>query len=141
MLDEISLFSGLSDSEKSTVAIFSQERKIYAGDILIQEGDDATAMYIVKTGKLKTYRARSSGEVLLGFIHPGGIVGEMAIFDHTAPKKRQASVKAVEDTLLLVIVDYAIMELSRKHPLVFEKISKVIYARNAENMAKRQGGI
>jgi hypothetical protein len=42
--------------------------------------------------------------------------------------------------MLLVIVDYAIMELSRKHPMVFEKIQKVIQARNAENLAKRQTG-
>jgi CRP-like cAMP-binding protein len=141
MLDGIPLFSGLSDAEKSTVALFSQERKIYAGDVLIREGDDATAMYVVITGKLKTYRERSTGEVLLGYVYSGGLVGEMAIFDHSAPKVRQASVMAVEDSLLLVIVDYAIMELSRKHPEVFEKISKVIYMRNAENMAKRHSDL
>lgn len=95
-------------------------------------------MYVVKSGRLKIYRERSSGEVSLGFIHPGEIVGEMALFDHLSPKKRLASVKAIEDTMLLVVVDYAILELSRKHPAVYEKINSVIQTRNAENQAKRQ---
>ena len=49
MLQGISLFEGLSESESSTVSLFAQERKILAGDILFHEGDDATAMYVVKS--------------------------------------------------------------------------------------------
>ena len=141
MLNGIPLFSGLTESEKSTVSLFAQERKINVGTLLFSENDDATAMYIVKDGKLKIYRDRSSGEISLGFILPGEIVGEMALFDATSPKKRLASVKAMEDTLIVVIVDYAIMELSRKHPEVYSKIQQVIRRRNEENIAKRQAGI
>ena len=141
MLNGIPLFSSLTESEKSTIALFAQERKINAGTVLFSENDDATAMYIVKSGKLKIYRDRSSGEVPLGLVQPGEIVGEMALFDTTAPKRRVASVKALEDTLLVVIVDYAIMELSRKHPLVYTKIQQVIKVRNEENIDKRQAGI
>jgi hypothetical protein len=46
----------------------------------------------------------------------------MALFDKDAPKTRLASVRAVEDTLLLVVVDYAIVELGKKHPAVYERI-------------------
>lgn len=49
MLEDISLFDGLSDLEKSTVALFSQERRLPSGEILFNEGDDATAMYVVKS--------------------------------------------------------------------------------------------
>lgn len=141
MLDGIPLFDGLSDSEKSTVSLFAQERRIKASEVLFVEGDEATAMYVVKSGRLKTYRERSSGEVVLGYVNPGEIVGEMALFDANAPKKRLASVKAVEDTMLVVIVDYAILELSKKHPEVYEKINRVIQIRNAENANKRQAGL
>lgn len=141
MLDGIPLFDGLSESEKSTVALFAQERRIKAGEVLFVEGDEATAMYVVKAGRLKTYRDRSSGEIVLGYVNPGEIVGEMSLFDMNAPKKRLASVKAVEDTMLVVIVDYAILELSKKHPEVYEKINRVIQIRNAENANKRQGGL
>lgn len=62
----------------------------------------------------------------------------MALFDMLSSKKRLASVKAVEDTMVLVIADYAILELSRKHPAVYEKIDYVIKTRNAENLQKQQ---
>ena len=140
MLNGIPLFSWLTESEKSTIALFAQERKINSGTLLFSENDDATAMYIVKEGKLKIYKDRSSWEIPLGFIEPGEMVGEMALFDNTAPKKRFASVKAVEDTFVVVIVDYAIVELSRKHPIVYAKIQQVIQDRNIANIAKRQAG-
>ena len=64
------------------------------------------------------------------------ILGEMALFDNDAPKKRVASVRAMEDSQLLVIVDYAIVELGKKHPVVYEKIADVIRKRSAENNKK-----
>lgn len=69
-LDSISLFSGLSESERSTVELFSQERLIRSGEVLFNEGDDATAMYVVKSGRMKIYRERSTGEQLLGYTGP-----------------------------------------------------------------------
>jgi CRP/FNR family transcriptional regulator, cyclic AMP receptor protein len=136
MLQGIPLFAGLTDSEKSTVELFAQERMIKSGEILFHEGDEATAMYIVKAGNLKAFKDRSSGEQILGFVTVGEMVGEMALFDANAPKRRLASVKSVEDSRLLVIVDYAIVELSRKHPIVYEKIKAVIDQRRQANDAK-----
>ncbi len=90
-------------------------------------------MYIVKSGNLKAYRDRSSGEQILGYIRSGEMLGEMALFDNDAPKKRLASVRAMEDSQLLVIVDYAIVDLGKKHPMVYQKIWEVISARAQKN--------
>jgi CRP/FNR family cyclic AMP-dependent transcriptional regulator len=138
MLQGIPLFAGLTDAEKSTVELFAQERMIKSGEILFNEGDEATAMYVVKAGNLKAFKDRSSGEQILGFVTVAEMVGEMALFDANAPKRRLASVRAVEDSRLLVIVDYAIVELSRKHPIVYEKIKAVIDQRRRANDAKSE---
>ncbi len=69
MLEGIPLFDQLTDSEKSTISLFAQDRRVKAGEILFHEGDDATAMYIVKAGTLKAYRDRSSGEQILGLVN------------------------------------------------------------------------
>jgi len=53
----------------------------------------------------------------------------MALFDPAAPKIRVATVKAMEDARLVVIMDYAILELSRKHPEVYQKIAQIIMKR------------
>ena len=59
ILDGVSLFAGLSSHERDTLALFCQERIIRAGDILFHEGEDAMALYVVKTGALKAYKERS----------------------------------------------------------------------------------
>ena len=57
----------------------------------------------------------------------------MALFDVNAPKRRLATVRALEDTLLVVVVDYAIVELGKKHPDVHSRISKIILERKEKN--------
>lgn len=86
-------------------------------------------MYVVKSGKLRAYKERSDGERFLGDIEPGELAGEMAFFSPETPKKRMANIRAVNDTLLLVIMDYAILELSKKHPEIYQKISQIIMKR------------
>lgn len=132
MFEDIELFSGLAPGEKETIALFCQERNLEAGELLFSEGDDAIAMYIVKSGSLKAYKERSTGSTVLGYIGPGEMVGEMAIFGFE-PKIRTASVRAVEPTRLLVIVDYAILEISKKHAELYAKIESIIAKRTAMN--------
>lgn len=61
----------------------------------------------------------------------GELAGEMALFDPTAPKIRIANVRAIEDSLLLIIMDYAILELSKKHPEIYAKITQIIMKRKS----------
>ncbi len=84
---------------------------------------------MVKSGTLKAYKERSDGEKLLGYIGTNELAGEMALFDPDAPKKRMASVKAMDDVLLLVIMDYAILELSKKHHEVYQRIVDIMLKR------------
>ncbi len=135
MFEDIGLFSGLTSGEKETLSLFCQERNLEAGELLFSEGDDAIAMYIVKAGSLKAYKERSSGTTVLGYVGPGEMVGEMAIFGFE-PKVRMASVQAVEPTKLLVIVDYAILEISKKHVDLYAKIESIIAQRKAMNALK-----
>ncbi len=129
ILDSVELFSSLTDSEKETLSFFCQERFLPHGEVLFREGDDAVALYIVKSGTLKAYKERSDGEQFLGEIQSNELAGEMAIFDPEFPYKRIASVSAETDALLLVILKEAILQLSEKHPEVFEKITQIIKKR------------
>lgn len=133
ILDSIELFSSLTSSERETLSLFCQERLLRSGEILFNEWDDALAFYVVKSGYIRVYKDRSDGEKLVGYVDSGGLVGEMALFDPDAPKNRMATAKAAEDTYLLVIMDYAILELSRKHEDIYKKISDIIMVRKNDN--------
>jgi CRP-like cAMP-binding protein len=129
ILASIELFQSLSQTEENTLALFCQERLLMSGEVLFSEGSDAIALYIVKTGSLEAYRERSDGKIVLGNIGTNELVGEMAIFDESVSKKRTASVRATADSVVLIIMDYAIKELSKKHTDIYEKIVNIINER------------
>jgi CRP-like cAMP-binding protein len=55
----------------------------------------------------------------------------MALFDE--PKVRSASVKAVEDTELIILLSFSIDQLSRSYPEIVSEIKKVIEERKRQN--------
>lgn len=129
ILDSVELFDSLTASERETLSLFCQERPLLDEETLFHEGDDAVALYIVKSGLLKAYKDRSDGEQFLGYIGKGELAGEMALFNPEVPKKRMANVKTIENVLLLVIMDYAIVDLSKKHHEIYEKIAQIMMKR------------
>lgn len=135
MFDGIELFAALDDNEKNKLSIFCQERLIKSWEIILNEWDDATALYIVKNWKLEVFRSRSDWYQILGFVGNGDIVGEMAIFNAVDDiiKKRMASVKALEDTNIIVMMNYSILDLSKKHSDIYEKILNIIDQRRIIN--------
>jgi CRP-like cAMP-binding protein len=56
----------------------------------------------------------------------------MAIFNQ--PQHRSASVKALNDSELIVIIYYSLEELIKKHPNIVQKIQTFIDERNKQNL-------
>ena len=65
-----------------------QTVSLRSGEFLFREGDDADALYVVKSGVLRIM----SGSTVYETVRVGGIVGEMAMVDEGVP--RSASVIA-----------------------------------------------
>ncbi len=134
MFEWISFFDSLSDMEKDNLELFCQQRCLKTWDILFQEWDDPTAFYILKSWSLKVYRSRSEWEQILWYIKNGEIVWEIAIFHADGiANKRMASVKALEDSELIVIMNYSIIDLSKKHKNIYDKIINIISQRRSQN--------
>lgn len=133
----ISLFDDLNISELSELALFCQERFLRSWELLFEEWDDATAMYIVKSWQLKVYKSRSDGLNILWNVQNGEFVWEMAFFDsNNTSNKRTASVSAIWDTQLLTIMNYSILDLAKKHKNIFDKIAIIIKQRKDNNLNK-----
>lgn len=130
MLEWIELFEGLSPEEIKTLEMFSQFRLYEKWEIIFQQWQEATAMYILKSGSLEAY----THDRILGQILPGNFFGEMAIF--TNHKTRTASVRVLENAEVIIFLSFSINELWNKHPEIFEKIKIVINKRIKENESK-----
>ncbi len=94
-------------------------------------------MYVCKQWKLKAYKERSDWELLLGYIQNWEFVWEMSFFDgQDVPKKRMATVKALDDTQLIVIMNYSIVDLAAKRKDIYDKIVDIIKERKYKNALK-----
>jgi CheY-like chemotaxis protein len=69
-------------------------------DVLFKEGEEATSVFIVRSGELHAFKSFGSAIRVLGQIQKGEFVGEMAHFND---EPRSATVKALSDCELIEI--------------------------------------
>ena len=101
-------------------------------EILFKEWEDASSLYIVKSWKLQAF----TYSWILWDIEKDWFVWEMALFSEPQ-KKRMASVKSIsDDTNVIVMLYFSLIELEKKHPLIIEKIKNIVSKRVEENKNK-----
>ncbi len=69
-----------SGSREKLVAAPFQLRKLITGEVLMSEGEPATAMYVVCTGSLRVYRGDPSAidsMVEIAAVGAGDVIGEV----------------------------------------------------------------
>lgn len=100
-LADIGLFGGLSQETLEVLASSIPASRVEAGEMVVEEGDTSTQMFVVIAGELEVIkRGQSGGDVRVAVLGPGDWFGEMSIID---VQPRSASVRAVAPTLALSI--------------------------------------
>lgn len=95
------IFSGMTEEEFGRISQFIEVLTAPAGREFIRQDVTGDCFYVLISGRALVYRRGDYGEeVLLSPIEPGESIGEMGYF---AEGRRIASVKALEETRLLVI--------------------------------------
>jgi len=70
------------------------ERRFAAGTVIMREGDEGHAAYIITSGHCEAYKDEAGGRTKLREMGPGDVFGETAIF---TAQPRSASVVAIDD--------------------------------------------
>jgi CRP/FNR family transcriptional regulator, cyclic AMP receptor protein len=80
----------------------SIERKYQSGEVIIQEGHQGNAFYVIHLGRVEVLKRKASREVQLSVLGPGEFFGEVSQLD---PDKNvhSATVRALEDTTVTVM--------------------------------------
>ncbi len=93
------MFEGLGDDDLQALAKSLVERKLHAGEMIFNQGDAGSEMYIVASGHVNIHLpGEASRRVSLKDISRGEYFGELALFDD---KPRSASALATTDADLL----------------------------------------
>jgi len=75
------LFAGLSDAQHARLLPAIRIRPFSAGQMLFQQGDDASAFFLLHAGSIKLYRLSNDGhEKIMRLIEPGQSFAEGVMF-------------------------------------------------------------
>ncbi|MBN1378869.1 MAG: Crp/Fnr family transcriptional regulator [Gammaproteobacteria bacterium] len=81
-LKSIPLFADLNDSDRELLAGTQVARKFQKNVIVLHEGDQSNALYIVESGQVKVSKINEEGkEVVLCILGEGDHFGEMSLID------------------------------------------------------------
>ena len=93
---------------KNTVVV-----RLARGDIVYRQGEKGDSMMVVVSGSLKVTKLTAEGkELVLGFVRPGALIGEIAALDG---KERTANVTSLEATEAVTIYRRDLLPILRKN--------------------------
>ena len=107
-LRDTPLFGGLDDEQLGRLVELGEIVDLAPDEVLIREGDEADALYVVLDGQLEVTKRTGSSEIPLARVGPGALQGEIAALEGG---RRLASVRALTEAEVLRIPVGAIREL------------------------------
>lgn len=113
VLRQAPLFSGLDDDAAGALEASMTPLSLKRGEVLFNEGDDGSQLYVVTDGKIKLGRTSPDGrENLLAILGPGQMFGELSFFD---PGPRSATATSVTDVTVQSLSHEALTPVLSSH--------------------------
>jgi CRP/FNR family cyclic AMP-dependent transcriptional regulator len=101
MLQDVPLFAGLSDAERSALAERLARRTFAKGMIIFHKGSLGQNLYIIESGRVRIFLLSEAGqEISLNIYGPGQVFGELTLLDGLP---RSAGAVAMETTVTLTL--------------------------------------
>jgi CRP/FNR family transcriptional regulator len=121
------MFSGLKKGTLKSLARAAKVRQFGPGELLVEEGDEAVAFFVLCRGQAEVVKGLAQGKGrVLGNLTEGDFFGEMALFDGFP---RSASVRAVSECECVVLARWDLLALIRTSPEVALGILPVLSRR------------
>jgi CRP-like cAMP-binding protein len=124
------IFSGLKRATLKSLGRASKIRRFAPGELLVQEGEEAAAFFVLCSGQAEVVKGLGEDrQLVLGNLKEGDFFGEMALLDGFP---RSASVRAVGECECLVLGRWDLVALIRTNPDVALAIFPVLSRRLRE---------
>jgi diguanylate cyclase (GGDEF)-like protein len=127
LLRRTGLLAPLTEPELSALVAACPERALAPGQALCHEGEEGHAMYVVLSGNVVVSKAGK--QVAVG--RPGDCFGEMALIER---RERSATLRALDDTLVLEIPESVFRERLSGNPAVLMALLRVFSERSRHDL-------
>ena len=115
-----SFLGSLSDAALDTVVRRGHIKTYSAGDFICRREEHGDTLMVIISGRVKITNSNRDGkEVVLNFLGPGDISGEIAVFDG---KRRTADAIALESTEAFLIYGRDLLPVLKAHPQALVEI-------------------
>jgi len=79
-LNEVDLFADLSPQEIQALDLMAPARLFRRGELLFSQSQPVTALFILKSGRVRVFRVAEDGKALtMAILEPGAVFGEMML--------------------------------------------------------------
>jgi sulfate-transporting ATPase len=105
----VRILAEMTDTQLNALAKYGQTLEFSPAQMIVQQGDDSNALFLVLDGKVGAYIKESHGnEVHLRTIESGGHFGEVGLLENTG---RTANIRAMSQCRLFSLDEKAFQEL------------------------------
>jgi CRP-like cAMP-binding protein len=123
-LASINLFKTLGAEERHALANAAGHHLFCAGEAIVRQDAEGDSMFVLMNGQARVVLEPSGQEVAV--IPEGGFFGEMSML---TGDRRTATVKALDDVMVLEIAAKDFRELALAHPDLLDHVSAIVNAR------------
>ncbi len=121
------LFNELGETELRIVAAVSTQKVVQKNTLVISEGDESSAMYLIKEGRVKVTLTNEEGkELILTTLKQGDNFGELSLLDDS---HRSANVITLEQCVFVVLHKADFFQLLKQNPVVSMAVIKYLCKR------------
>jgi CRP/FNR family cyclic AMP-dependent transcriptional regulator len=127
MLENVPLFSGLSEDALAEVEQHGSVRSFKKGSIIINQDDESYSLYVILSGSVKVYISGDDGrEAVLNHQSAGDYFGDLALIDK---QPRVASVMTLENSKFMIISREDFMTCLSRNPEIAINLIKPMTSR------------
>lgn len=129
LLSRVPLFAGTDDHLLGAVADLAEEVAVRESEVLFEKGDAGDCMFIVASGRLRL----EDGHRTLDYLGERDVFGEMAAL---ASAPRVATVRAVEDSVLLRLDQKRLLQLMQVRSEIALGLIRILSGRLRDRIAE-----
>lgn len=134
LIHQVDLFHNLNEKAVKKMRQGTVERHFKEGDIIFEEGDKGSTMFLISEGSVEVYKVDKKGnKSILATTNPGGYFGDMALL---LGEKRTAFVRAITDVVAFEVSKEALEPLLKDNPKIAQDFSHIVAQRQQDTKSR-----